>query len=231
VHPALGAIPHPRRVLVLGGGDGLAVREILKYPTVESVTLVDLDPAMTRLFSENPALARLNSGSLRDPRVHVTNADAFVWLENDTESFDFAIVDFPDPTNYSLGKLYTTAFYRLLGRHLSEHGAAAIQSTSPLFAKQSYWCIVRTVESAALHATPYHAYVPSFGEWGFVIASKEPYEPPASYLSGLRFLDGSTAPDLFRFPKDMLAVDVEVNRLNNQVLVQYYDSEWRRVSD
>jgi spermidine synthase len=231
VHPALGAIPHPRRVLVLGGGDGLAVREILKYPTVESVTLVDLDPAMTRLFSGNPALARLNSGSLRDPRVHVTNADAFVWLENDAESFDFAVVDFPDPTNYSLGKLYTTAFYRLLARHLSEHGAAAIQSTSPLFAKQSYWCIVRTVESAGLHAAPYHAYVPSFGEWGFVIASKEPYEPPASYVAGLRFLDGSTAPDLFRFPKDMLAVDVEVNRLNNQVLVQYYDSEWRRVSD
>ena len=231
IHPALGALPHPRTVLVLGGGDGLAVREILKYPTVESVTLVDLDPAMTELFTSNVQLARLSGGALSDPRVHVINADAFVWLEDAPSSFDFAVVDFPDPTNYSLGKLYTTAFYRLLARHLSEHGAAAIQSTSPLFAKQSYWCIVKTVEEAGLEATPYHAYVPSFGEWGFVIASKQHYEPPAAYVAGLRFLNAETGAGLFRFPKDMQPVDVEVNRLNNQVLVQYYDSEWRHVTD
>ena len=231
VHPALGAVPHPRTVLVLGGGDGLAVREVLKYPSVESVTLVDLDPAMTELFSSNPLLVALNAGALTDSRVHVVNADAFVWLQDSPSSFDFAVVDFPDPTNYSLGKLYTTAFYRLLARHLSEHGSAVIQSTSPLFAKQSYWCIVKTVEDAGLQATPVHAYVPSFGEWGFVIASKQPYEAPATYPDGLRFLNVDTAAGLFRFPRDMLPVDVEVNRLNNQVLVQYYDAEWRRVTD
>jgi len=231
VHPALAAMAHPRNVLVLGGGDGLAVREVLKYPTVESVTLVDLDPLMTELFRSNPLLARLNGGSLSDPRVRVVNADAFVWLQDSQAIADFAIVDFPDPTNYSLGKLYTTAFYRLLAHHLSEHGAAVIQSTSPLFAKQSYWCIVRTVEDAGLHATPIHAYVPSFGEWGFVIASKQPYEAPATYPEGLRFLNADTVAGLFHFPRDMQPVDVEVNRLNNQVLVQYYDAEWRHVSD
>ncbi len=83
--------------------------------------------------------------------------------------------DFPDPTNYSLGKLYTTAFYRLLRRHLSENGMAVIQSTSPLFARRSYWCIVKTLESVGFQVTPYHTYVPSFGEWGFVIASMQPY--------------------------------------------------------
>jgi spermidine synthase len=231
VHPGLGAIAHPRSVLVLGGGDGLALREILKYPAVETVTLVDLDPAMTALFRSNPQLARLNGGALADPRVRVVNADAFLWLQDARASFDFVVVDFPDPTNYSLGKLYTTAFYRLLRRHLAERGAAVIQSTSPMFARQSFWCIVRTVEEAGLAATPYHAYVPSFGEWGFVIASKEPYEPPAEYLPGLRFLGADTAPALFRFPNDMRAVDVETNHLNDQVLVQYYDSEWRRVTD
>jgi spermidine synthase len=231
VHPGLGALARPRTVLVLGGGDGLAVREILKYSSVEQVTLVDLDPAMTRLFTYNPMLARLNGGSLADRRVQVVNADAYVWLAEQPGTFDFAVVDFPDPTNYSLGKLYTTAFYRLLSRHLGEHGAAVIQATSPLFAKQSFWCIVKTVESAGLAATPYHAYVPSFGEWGFVIASKRPYEPPAEYVDGLRFLSAATAADLFRFPKDMTEVAAEVNHLNNQVLVQYYDSEWRHVTD
>ncbi len=102
---------------------------------------------------------------------------------------------------------------------------------SKTVAKQSYWCIVKTVEEAGLEATPYHAYVPSFGEWGFVIASKQRYEPPAQYVAGLRFLNAETGAGLFRFPKDMQPVDVEVNRLNNQVLVQYYDSEWRHVTD
>jgi len=231
VHPGLAAVAHPRSVLVLGGGDGLAVREVLKYPSIESVTLVDLDPAMTRLFTDNPQLAALNGRSFHDPRVRVVNADAFLWLAGETGTFDFVVVDFPDPTNYSLGKLYTAAFYRLLSRHLGEHGAAVIQSTSPLFAKQSFWCIVKTVESAGLTATPYHTYVPSFGEWGFVIASKQPYEPPASYLDGLRFVSADTAGSMFRFPKDMREVDVETNHLNNQVLVQYYESEWRHVTD
>src|SRR2546421_232717 len=103
-----------RHVLVLGGGDGLAVREILKYPSVESVTLVDLDPEMTRLFSTHPLLTRLNGASLTSAKVHVINADAFVWLDQSADMFDFAVVDFPDPNNYSVGKLYTAAFYRAL---------------------------------------------------------------------------------------------------------------------
>jgi hypothetical protein len=104
-------------VLVLGGGDGLAVREILKYPQIESVTLVDLDPAMTRLFSQTPLLTSLNHNALNSPKVKVINTDAFVWLEQNQDAFDFIVVDFPDPTNYAVGKLYTNTFYRLLERH------------------------------------------------------------------------------------------------------------------
>jgi spermidine synthase len=230
VHPGLQSLTAPRRVLVLGGGDGLAVREILRYPSVDSVTLVDLDPEITRLFTANSLLASLNSGSLSSPKVSIINADAFVWLGQNSEVYDFVVVDFPDPTNHSLGKLYTVAFYRLLGRHVSEWGAAVIQSTSPLFARQSYWCIVKTLEASGFHTAPYHVYVPSFGEWGFVIASKRPYTLPSRFLPGLKFLTTETAPSLFQFPRDMLSVDTEVNRLNNQVLVQYYDSEWHRVT-
>src|SRR5882757_6060857 len=118
VHPGLSAVPAPRRVLILGGGDGLAVREILKYPQVESITLVDLDPEMTRLFSANPLLTRLNGRSLLSPKVQVVNADAFLWVDSAPDIFDFIVVDLPDPTNYSLGKLYTTVFFGALGHHL-----------------------------------------------------------------------------------------------------------------
>ena len=230
VHPGLAGIPGARRVLVLGGGDGLAVREILKYPSVETITLVDLDPEMTSLFSHHPLLTPLNANSLSSPKVHLINADAFPWLDQSNEMFDFIVADFPDPTNYSLGKLYTTAFYRLLAKHLTGNGIAAVQSTSPLFARQSYWCIVETLKQAGLRTYPYHVYVPSFGEWGFVIASLTPYSPPDHLPSGLRFLSARTLPHIFDFPSDMLPVAVEPNRLNDQILVRYYEREWREIT-
>jgi spermidine synthase len=230
VHPGLGSLPGARRVLVLGGGDGLAVREILKYPTVDQITLVELDPEMTTLFRTHPFLIQLNGHSLLSPRVHVINEDAFPWLEKNSSFFDFVVVDFPDPTSYSLGKLYTTAFYRLLARHLSRAGLAVVQSTSPLFARQSYWCIVETLKHSGLRTYPYHVYVPSFGEWGFVLAGMAPYEPPMRLPAGLRFLSAHNVPRLFEFPNDMLAIAAEPNRLNDQVLVRYYDREWSAIA-
>ncbi len=230
VHPGLASIRGARRVLVLGGGDGLAAREALRYPGVEQITLVDLDPEMTRLFSQNPLLVELNGGSLRSPRLRIINQDAFPWLEAHEETFDFAVLDFPDPTNFSLAKLYTTAFYRLLAKRLSRHGVAAVQATSPLFARQSYWCIVETLKQAGFRVHPYHVYVPSFGEWGFVVASLAPWEPPAQLPDGLRFLAARNLPALFEFPADMQPVPAEPNRLNNQVLVRYYEREWSAIA-
>jgi spermidine synthase len=226
VHPGLSAQPEARRVLVLGGGDGLAVREILKHPRVEHVTLVDLDPEMTRLFSTHPELTKLNHGAFADPRVHVVNADAFAWLEETHDLYDFAVVDFPDPSNYSIGKLYTTAFYGALARHLPPDGRFVVQSTSPLFARKSFWCVVQTVEATRLLASPYHVYVPAFGEWGFVIGGRTPYRQPTTLPSDLRFLTLDTLPELFTFPPDMQRVPVEANHLNTQVLVRYYEQEW-----
>ena len=232
VHPGLAAIPNARRVLVLGGGDGLAVREILKYPNVESITLVDLDKEMTTIFHDNPLLTRLNQGSLSSPKLHVVNADAFVWLDQNGEMFDFAVVDFPDPTNYSLGKLYTTAFYRLLDKHISANGMLVVQSTSPMFARQSYWCIVQTLKEAGFEAYPYHAYVPSFGEWGYVLAGHpgSKYALPADLPNGLRFLNATQLRQMFDFPADMQRVSADANHLNDQTLVRYYEKEWRDIS-
>jgi len=229
VEPALSATVAPRRVLVLGGGDGMAAREILKYPSVESVTLVELDPHMTRLFSTEPMLRGLNHDSLLSPKLHVVNADAFSWLEQHDEMFDAIVVDFPDPTNFSIGKLYTKTFYELVDTHLSASGYAVIQTTSPLIARKSFWTVVTTLEAAGLTTAPYHAHVPSFGEWGFVIASRRPYRMPTTLPQGLRFLDTAGLPALFQFPPDMSRVPTEVNRLSNQVLVQTFEDEWGKV--
>ncbi|CAN7555093.1 polyamine aminopropyltransferase [Acidovorax sp. LjRoot117] len=263
VHPAMSAHGHPKRVAVLGGGDGMAVREILKYPSVESVTLVELDPAMTRIFSENPMLAQLNGNALRDPKVKIINTDAFGWLQGNTaepgaeaqppaasasgasstgtaprvpaspaaipaalETFDVIVVDFPDPTNFSIGKLYTNSFYALLANRLAASGYAVVQTTSPLVARKSFWTVVQTMESVGLQTAPYHAHVPSFGEWGFVIASRRPWRLPETLPEHLRFLTLDSLPLLFDFPRDMARVPTEVNRLSNQALVHTYEREW-----
>jgi len=233
VHPGLAALPGARSVLVLGGGDGLAVREILKYPTVQRITLVDLDPEMTRLFSTHPLLTTLNERSLTSPRVRVVNADAFVWLDSNADPFDFIVVDFPDPNNYGVGKLYTTAFYRLLTKHLSRGGLAVVQSTSPLFARRSFWSIAETLRAAGLATRPYHVYVPSFGEWGFVLAGGEgmaSYEPPSVLPDRLRYLTAREVATMFDFPRDMQPVAVQANHLNDQVLVRYYEQEFDKIN-
>ncbi|HVF49193.1 MAG TPA: polyamine aminopropyltransferase [Pyrinomonadaceae bacterium] len=232
VHPALMLASTggraPRRVLVLGGGDGLALREILKYPSVESVTLVDLDPDMTELSRRFPSLAALNRHAFEDPRVSVVNRDAMIWLEEPAEPFDAAIIDFPDPNSFALGKLYTTRFYRLLQARLKEDAAVAVQSTSPLFARASFWCIIKTMEASGYHVRPYQTAVPSFGIWGFALARRAPFDIPARAPTNLRFLDDQTMSAMFTLSADLAPVPVEINRLDNQALVRYYESEWRR---
>lgn len=233
VHPAMMAYGGtPKRVLVLGGGDGLALREVLKYPSVESVHLVDLDPAMTELSKKLPALAEMNKHAFDDPRVAVTNADAFVWAGNTpTEPFDIAIIDFPDPNNFALGKLYTTRFYRTLKAKLKPDSAVVIQCTSPLMARESYWCIIKTLEASGFTVKPYQTTVPSFGVWGYALAKLQPFDAPLKVPENieLKFLNNEAMPLLFSFTADTARVDdVEINRLDNQALVRYYEAEWRR---
>jgi spermidine synthase len=228
VHPALTLAGSPRRVLVMGGGDGLALREVLKHESVEAITLVDIDPEMTGLAKRFGRLSELNQHSFDDSRVRVINQDAMIWLEEPGEPFDAAIIDFPDPSTFAVGKLYTTRFYRLLKERLAPDAAIAVQATSPLFARRSYWCIMRTLEAAGFQVRPYQVAVPSFGVWGFALARREPFEPPTQAPPGLRFLDVDALIGMFTLPADVGPEPVEINRLDNQVLVRYYDSEWRK---
>lgn len=227
VHPVMAARPLAREVLVLGGGDGMALREVLKYPNVKSVTLVDLDPAMTAMFKNSGELSKLNGRSFHDSRVTVVNADAAQWLETAEGRFDAVIVDFPDPSNYGLGKLYSVPFYKMLARHMREGALASVQSTSPYYAPKAFWSVEATLKEAGWSVQPYHAYVPSFGEWGFMLASMQPgYTPPKTIPVSTRYLTPELAAQLFVFPPDMARVPVEANHLNTQPLVRYFEEDW-----
>lgn len=239
VHVPMSAVPGARRALILGGGDGMAARELLKYPNIDKIDLVDLDAEMVRLFQEHSLLATLCDRALSHPRVIVHVEDAGKFLEKTSESWDLILVDLPDPNNLSLGRLYTTSMYKLVARSLASQGVIVTQATSPFYAPEAFWCIAATWEqvptapaaSQSFNVYPYHVYVPSFGDWGFVMASRRKIDTSALRLPEvpLKFLSDDLLRTLFIFPKDSLPKsEILANRVDDQVLVKYYRKGWRR---
>lgn len=229
VHPAMSLAKKRSNILILGGGDGLAAREILKYSDVKNITLVDLDPAVVSLSKNNPLISKLNNYSLENEKINILNQDAYKFLENTDEKFDVIIVDLPDPNNEALNKLYTNLFYRLIYQHITDGGMVAIQSTSPYYANDSYWCIRKTVESEGFFTSGYHLNVPAFGDWGFSLASNRPFSKNDIDIQvSTNYLNNNIARSLFYFGEDEnLGKDkVEINTLTNPVLLQYYQKAW-----
>ncbi|CUH82506.1 polyamine aminopropyltransferase [Tropicibacter naphthalenivorans] len=232
VHPAMGLAPRQTQVLILGGGDGMAVREVLRHDGVGQVTLVDLDPAVTGLFKDHPQLAPLNDHALSDPRVTIINQDAWQFIEADQTIYDVVILDLPDPKNLALSKLYSAEFYALLVQRIGASSVIVTQSGAPLFARQAFWSIVETWEQTAnplggaLNVLPYHSYVPSFGEWGFTMVSPMRLDRAPALPQGLRYLDQQAWSAAQVFAPDMARLEAEPNHIQTHALVGYYLDGW-----
>ncbi|MDJ0841674.1 MAG: polyamine aminopropyltransferase [Acidobacteriota bacterium] len=274
VHPAMIIAQQRKRVLVLGGGDGLAVREILKYPDVEEVTLVDLDPGMTSLAMNQEDLAALNNGSLRHAKVKIlennalvdapdakatvftpdrtrlfhdqyhpvaevnlVNLDAGKFVEQISGTYDLIIIDFPDPNNMELSKLYSLSFYRLVHDKLARDGILVLQSTSPVHSREAFLCIGRTLTAADFNVLPYRDNVPTFGEWGFWIARRT--DSGFTDLKGdLQAIDAIPVPVRYTTPEIIDASLVfglgqldtpndEINTILNNVVYRFYEGGLR----
>ncbi|KII00613.1 spermidine synthase [Streptomonospora alba] len=228
VHPAMNG-PHGD-VLVLGGGDGLGVRELVGYSDVESITLVDLDPAVTRLARTMPEIRALNENAFADERVEVVNADAFTWLRENRRRFDVILADMPDPDDTGTAKLYSTEFYTLARRSLAEQGRMAVQAGSPYFAPEAYWSVRAGLRAAGWRTSGYHVDVPSFGDWGFFLAAPEEVGKPDVALPDehppLRFLDGATLRAARTFPKDRRPTGSEASTLLRPRVLDYERGAW-----
>lgn len=224
----LGSEP-PRSVLVMGGGDGLAVRDILKVDSVKSITLVELDKAVIDLATTNPSLLRINGNSLSDKRVKVIVDDAYTFLIENRGRFDRIIADFPDPHDETTAKLYTVEFFSLVRRSLSPGGIFVTQSTSPFFASQAFWCIHGTLKKVFPQVVPYHAYVPTFGDWGFNMASMASIDTGKWYPApmGLRYFSHRSMQGALHFSEDVISRDLLLNTFNRPVLYNYYLKGWR----
>ncbi|RKL66931.1 spermidine synthase [Salipaludibacillus neizhouensis] len=236
VHPAMATAETKENVLILGGGDGLAVRELKKYDEVQSITLVDLDPAVIDLAKDNHDIVQLNEDAFSDPRLTVINDDAFEFIKESAEFYDVILVDLPDPNNESLSKLYTLQFYQLLRNHLSPGGSLMVQATSPTFATEVYWTINKTIEATDLYTENFQVDIPSFGNWGFILAKRELVD-----LSNIEinkettFLTSELMRGLTLFGKDIDEeiydengdlVTLEINTLIHPIILEKYSKAW-----
>ncbi|MCY4045578.1 MAG: polyamine aminopropyltransferase [Cellvibrionales bacterium] len=231
VHVPLALVESPKRILMLGGGDGLGVREVLKYPSIESITLVDLDPAITQLAMSHPLILALNKESLDNPRVKVINQDAFKFLLDNTIQFDAIIIDLPDPNNASLARLYSKEFYRLIRQQLTQKGVLVTQATSPFFANKAFWTIFASIKAGDFgYALPYHANVPSFGDWGFIMATANPINlNKLTLIENTQFLSNSVVASMFTFGKDKAFIELPASTLDHPLVLIHYlkgFSEW-----
>jgi spermidine synthase len=229
IHPALSLLDKRDRILVLGGGDGMAVREILKYPDVKEIDLVDLDKAVTDLAINSRYLLKYNQDSLSNEKVRVINQDAYRYLENSEKIYDAVIVDLPDPNNESLNKLYTTTFYKLIYDHLNSKGVMVAQSTSPYYAAEVFWIIENTIKKAGFDTSPFHVYVPSFGDWGFNLGTKGfQFKPEEINIQvKTKFLSNAQVEKLFVFAKDILDKKQNgINTLIRPILIRAYYNAW-----
>ncbi|TAE75757.1 MAG: polyamine aminopropyltransferase [Bacteroidetes bacterium] len=239
VHFPLALSNQREKILFLGAGDGLAARELLKYSTIKEIHVVDLDSMMTNLARKHPLFLNLNEGALNHKKIKIFNQDAYKFLENNKEIYDVIIIDLPDPSEVSLGKLYSKEFYHLVKKRLARDGAMITQSASPFFTKNAFWCIYHTLQEIFPTVLPITVHVPSFGQWGFNMAmphttfdKKESIERIEKFLFEknkniyLKYLNKETVGSLFVFDEDLKESKTEINTLDTQKLVQYYEKSW-----
>jgi len=248
-YPALLASARHDNVLVIGGGDGMAVRDILRW-NPKQVTLIDLDEAMISLFKGEDTdlpgdvkqvLLDLNQNAFNDPRVTTIIGDAFIEVErlvSEGRHFDSIIIDLPDPSHPDLNKLYSDFFYARLKELLSGDGAIVVQSTSPYHAKKAFVSIGKTMESAGFITEQYHTNVPTFGEWGWTIGTVRGLAPLQRIAQVERlpvedpWLSKAALEAAFIFAPSYFqdADAIEVNRLGTHRVYQYHHEAWSKQS-
>lgn len=235
IHPVMHLLNKPRKILILGGGDGCAARELLKYDTISSITLVDLDEKLTNLFSNKEDLIKINKESLLNPKITVINKDGFTFIENTDDFYDLIVIDLPDPRNIELSRLYSNEFYRMCLYRLTPKGGIITQAASPYYTPKAFKCIDKTISAAGFSTVPLHNQILTMGEWGWIIGVKEPLSKN-ELISKLktfdeksiqtRWLNNESISLITSFGKEYLINQkdsIEINKINKPILYHYYN--------
>ncbi|MDF3819769.1 polyamine aminopropyltransferase [Leptospira sp. 96542] len=222
VHPALALLKKKSEVLIIGGGDGLAVRELLKETQIKNITLVDIDEKITHLAKNFPLLKKLNRNSLSDKKVNIIHTDGYRFLLNSKVKYDLIILDFPDPRTETIARLYSHEFYLLCRKRLDPEGLLITQASSPYYAREIFWCINDTLKAVFKNTIPYRIYIPSFGEWGFIIANRNSFDNINLNLDS-KYLNPTILKNSIYFDTDTNQIEKSViSTLENPVVWRLY---------
>ena len=226
VHPAMSIKGNISNVLILGGGDGLPVREVIKYNNVKSIDLVDIDPTITNMGKNLPILKEMNNNSMNDDRVNIINEDAFIYLNQKGKKYDRVIIDLPDPHNEALSKLYSKEFYNIVKKRMNDGAILVTQSSSPFFVKRAFWSINKTLEHVFNNSTPYNISLPSFGIWGFNLVTFN-NNIPENWIFEVktRSINNTSMKKSLIFEKDLLKVKVPINTIFQPKLYDLYATD------
>lgn len=235
VHPVMQLLQKPRKILILGGGDGCAARELLKYESIQSITLVDLDKKLTDLFKDNTTFSKINQQSLHNTKVQIINDDGFSFMNETSHFYDLIIIDLPDPRNVELSRLYSKEFYELCRLKLTPNGGIITQAGSPYYTPLAYKCIEKTMSQAGFSTLPLHNQVLSMGEWGWIVGTKQELSKEAMMASlkkinlekiNTQWLNKEAMQLITAFGKDFYfkhTDSLKTNQINNPVLYHYYN--------
>ena len=229
-HSAMSSVESPKKVLVLGGGDGLLAREILKYPSVKQITLVDIDEKVTNLAKNHRLFTEINQNSLQNPKVKIVNSDAFLFVFENQEKFDAIFVDLVDPSNERLAKLYSKQFYAQAGKKLSKNGVLITQATSSFFTPNAFFMVASTLDSALPNRknVAFSTNVPSFGEWGFVISVENSQKLLSQKLPENLKFQNETLLDFLLKKSPISVPKTEISTLINPKITDTYNSDMRQ---
>lgn len=236
VHPAMLTHPDPKRIFVVGGGEGATLREILRHKTVEYVLMVDIDQEVVE--SSRKHLPQWHQGAFDDPRVELKFLDARKYLEETKDRYDIIVIDISEPVEEGPAYLlYTKEFYTLVQNRLTPHGLITLQAgTTSMTSLLCFSAVYQTLKAVFPVVAPYEASIPSFGlPWGFILASKsaDPRKFPIDQVNELIekrirgeliYYDGETHTGQFMLAKHIRREIEKVNRIieDNHPLYTYH---------
>jgi len=231
VHIPMALHENPKKILILGGGENLAAREVLKHKSITQIDVVDIDSTMFYLAKTNPYFLKINEGAAKNKKVNLISEDAFTFLHTNTDFYDVIIADLPDPTSEAIARLYSKQFFLLAKQKLNKNGLFVTQSGEIYFSNTVFSCINNTLSKVFKNIKPYHSYVPSFGDWGFIMASDSNIEETNVYNdlpNDLKFLTKSQFEIAFEFPIDISIKKTKLNTLDSPIILNYFLEDWNK---
>ncbi|MDR6967094.1 spermidine synthase [Flavobacterium arsenatis] len=230
VHVPMTIHPNPKTVLILGGGENLASREVLKHLNVRAIDVVDIDSTIFHLSKHNKMLLDINKGASINPKVNLIVDDAFIFLKNNFKQYDVIISDLPDPSNDAIARLYSKQFFMLIKKNLDENGIFVTQSGEIYYSNQAFSCIKNTVNEVFEFTKTYQTYVPSFGNWGFTIAANSDFDEKthSTLPNELKYLTDREYANSFVMPKDISIIKTKINTIDHPVILNYFLDDWSK---